>query len=199
VKAIALLPAILVLCVASPSAHAFEMLELTPTMGLGKPTGEGSSHFNASIGFGVGAAFRPIPQLALGGQLSLDTLSADTGPIAADTSIYMVRALLTPALHFGSGPIDFALGPTFGFFYLHESLSFMGLDATASARGYQLGFATSLLYAVNPIVAFGPYVSWSHLWATRSCETMGSVEVCDGKPDNTGSPGFVSGGVAARF
>jgi hypothetical protein len=189
----------LVLFAVSPSAQAFEMVEVTPTLGLGKPTGDGSSHFDASVGFGVGAAYRPLPQLALGGQLSLDTLSLDKNSGGGDASLYMMRALLTPALHFGSGPIDFALGPTFGFFYMHESVSSMGAGFTASGRGYQLGFATSILYAINPAVAIGPYLSWSRLWVTRSCESIGSHETCDGSPDNSGSPGFLSAGIAARF
>jgi len=197
VKTIALFVVLLLTSVVSRSAHAFETLEVTPTLGLGKPTGDGSSHFNAAVGFGVGAAVRVVPQLALGGQLSFDTLSVDSG--AADSSIYMLRALLTPALHLASGPVDFAVGPTFGFFYMHESVSFMSIDATATARGYQLGFASSILYSINPTVAIGPYFSWSHLWATRTCEKTVSSDSCDDSPSNDGSPGFLSAGVAARF
>jgi hypothetical protein len=208
VRPIAPLLAVLVLCVASP-ASAFEppppparpaaLLEVTPSLGLGKPTGDGSSQFNASVGFGVGAAIRPMPQLSLGGQFNLDTLSLDAGQLESDMSIYMIRVLLTPALHLGSGPIDFAVGPTFGFFYMHASTSVMGVDWHSGVRGYQLGLAATFFYAVNPAFAIGPYLSWSRLWATRVCQSMGSTEVCDGSPENSGTPGFLSAGVAARF
>jgi hypothetical protein len=94
---------------------------------------------------------------------------------------------------------DFSIGPTLGLFFINLTAEGGGQSATASVRGYQLGFLTSVFFEVHPSVSIGPYFSYGRLLATRACnEEPGISEQCDNDPDND-DEGFWSMGVAAKF
>jgi len=182
------------------SAAQAGTLEITPTLGLGKLAGNGSSDWDLGVGLGVAVGGRLHPNFSLAGQASYEGMNADVPSGAdVDVSAYMLQFRLVPAFHFEQGSLDFSIGPTLGLFFLNLSAESGGQEASGSIRGYQLGAITSLLFAINPSVSIGPYFSYARLWASETCEEApGGSEQCNGDPKND-DEGFWSLGLAAKF
>ena len=200
-KAVSLSLVLFSLATAS-AAQAAGALEIIPTLGLGKPSGNGSSNFDPAVGLGLSVGGRLHANFSLAGQANYDMVSPDlpgASEAGVDVSAYMLQFRVFPAFHLTQGTVDFALGPTLGLFFLNVSAEGGGQTATASVRGYQLGFLTSVLFQVHPVVSIGPYFSYGRLIASEACEKdPGASEVCDSSPDND-DEGFWSLGVAAKF
>jgi hypothetical protein len=187
-------------CLSSLAAGtAKAAVEVMPTLGIGKPTGNGSDSFDYGLHGGVSVGGRLVPMLSLHGQLKLDWLSPDSPP-GGESSGYMAALQVAPLFHIATPKIDFVVGPTLGFFFMSLSTEALNIEATADARGIQLGFQAALLITVSPTAAIGPFLDFSRQWATRLCTNLagGSTEVCDDSPEND-DEGFLRFGVAAWF
>jgi len=188
--------------VTASAAEAAGALEIIPSVGLGKPSGTGSSSFDVGVGLGLSVGGRLHPNFSLAGQASYDGMSPDVPEATSagvDVSGYMLQFRVVPAFHFTQDTLDFSVGPTLGLFYMNLTAEAGGQSASASVRGYQLGLLTSLLFQVHPTMSIGPYFSYGRLLASKACqEAPGSSEQCDSDPDND-DEGFWSLGVAAKF
>jgi hypothetical protein len=196
---IATLSVVLSFSLASGAAAQAGTLEVTPTLGLGKLSGNGSEAWDLGVGLGVAVGARLAPNFSLAGQASYEGLSPDVPAGAGvDVSAYMLQFRVVPAFHVVKDNLDFSFAPTLGMFFVNLSAEAGGQSASGSVRGYQLGAMTSLLFAINPNVSLGPYFSYARLWATQTCEESGGSEQCDGDPEND-DEGFWSVGLALKF
>jgi hypothetical protein len=182
----------------SPSvARAGAALEIIPTVGTGKPTGQGSDEYGLGFGFGLSAGARFGSAWSVHGQVDYEILNPDDryGSVSVD----MVRLQIAPAYHFVERAMDFSIGPTAGMFFVDASgTSYVpGGTSSASVRGVQLGLAMTLMVAINPKAAVGPYLSYARLWATKDCIGEGADQRCQ-TPDNH-DEGFLSAGLGLRF
>jgi hypothetical protein len=180
-------------------APAAGQVEITPALGLGKFSGEGSDGFNAGPELGVSVAGRLHPQFSLAALLVYDRLSVEDVPSFADVSAWMVGVQLIPAFHFIQGALDVSLGPTLGLFRFSITADIPGnLDPAVTVRGFQVGGRIAAMLAVNPRVSVGPYFSYARMFATNACAEMGGVEDCNDDPDSD-DEGFWSLGFGVRF
>jgi hypothetical protein len=180
------------------AAMAAGPLEVTPMVGIGKPSGEGSDNFSPGLRLGLSAGARLHPNISVHGMLGYDRLNPDDVPSSADISVYMAGVQGAALFHVIADRIDLALGPAVGLFYLHLSAQGLAAGGSASVRGYDLGLYATMLIAVNESLAVGPYFSFMRMWATKACETLGPQETCDDSPEND-DEGFWSLGLGVRF
>ena len=180
-------------------ASAAGPLEITPTLGLGKPSGEGSEAFDAGPEIGVSVAGRLHPQFSLAAHLVYDRLSIEDPPAVVDISAWMIGIQVIPSFHFINGALDVSIGPTLGLFRLSISADGPGnFDTSGTGRGFQVGGRAVVMLAVSPTVSLGPYFSYARMWATNECVTTGGMETCDDDPNND-DEGFWSLGFGVRF
>jgi hypothetical protein len=173
-------------------------LELSGSLGMGKPSGDGSEDFSLDVGGAVALGARFHPNFSLRGRLSADRLGPDDPPLG-DASMWMGRLQLEPAGHVLQDRIDFSLGPTFGLYYLSGEFDGPGpADLEANSRGFSIGVRVELLFRPNADVAVGPYFSYDRLLPTKTCLQVGTMtETCDDDPDN--DQGFWQLGAAVTF
>jgi hypothetical protein len=167
----------LLLSLTAPAA-AMGNFELIPSIGMGKPTGNGFERFELALGLGLAAGARVSPNLSVGAQFGYQTMSAENQPSEVDIS--MLRLQVVPAFHYVQDALDFSVGPTLGFFFMDASAP----GASVSVTGLDLGLTASLMFAVSPQVSLGPIISYSRLFATEACAEMGGSEACDDDPEN---------------
>jgi hypothetical protein len=188
---------VVALLLGSSAARAGATVEIMPTVGTGKPTGQGSDDYGLGFGFGLSAGARFGSAWSLHGQFDYEFLNPNNryGSVSAE----MIRLQIAPAYHFIERAMDFSIGPTAGIFLIDASgTSYVGGGtSSASARGVQLGLAMTLMFAINPKAAVGPYLSYDRLWATSDCIGDGADERCQ-TPDNH-DDGFISAGLGLRF
>lgn len=182
-------------------ARADGSFEIIPQLGIGEPTGKGSSGYGPGLGLAVALGERITPLFSLHGELGYDWLNFSDVPAGIDISGHVLHLLAAPAFHAASGQADLSLGPTLGFFQISNDLkaSQLSSQASATAHGWQLGVRIMVLIAFNPSTSVGPYFSFARLWASKVCvASNGAAEICDDSPSNN-DEGFWNLGIAARF
>src|SRR5215213_6090086 len=99
------------------TAAAAAPVELSGSLGMGKPAGDGADEFSLDVGGAVAVGARFHPNFSLCGRLSADRLGPEDPPLG-EASMWMGRLQVQPAGHVLQDRIDFSLGPTFGLYYL---------------------------------------------------------------------------------
>lgn len=183
-------------------ARAAPELEWMSGLGVGKATGEGADSVNRGLGLLFAGGLRLNRAISLQGQLNLDW--PRTEEMSYVDAFWIFRAQVVPALHLGDEDVDIAVGPSFGFLYMHTSRRLDGVqqrfEASLNVRGYTIGLQAWLMFTVGASLTLGPVLSYGRFWATNSClATTGQFEQCDRDPSNDGSPGYWNISAALRF
>ena len=188
----------LVVLLSSAAAVQANQLEVSPSLAMGKPAGDGSENFGLDVGAAAALGARLHPNFSMNLRVAFDRLAPDDPPLV-DASMWMARLQLNPAAHVVQERVDFSLGPTFGVFYQSVDVDVPGpTDAEGSARGFVLGALVTLMFRANADFAVGPFFAYDRLFPTNSCVTVGSMpEQCEDDPDD--DAGFWQIGVSARF
>jgi hypothetical protein len=182
--------AALLLSAATSAAHAEPQLEVMPSVGLGKATGDGADEMDLGPALLLSIGARMHPNASLGGQLIIDKPGIDGDvPPGVDVSFWMFRGQIVPAFHVANEKVDFAFGPSLGLVYMRLGVEgntgFGDVESTLTARGFTLGVQAWLMARVTPQLSLGPVFSYGRLWFTKVCaKSSGEPEECDNDPDN---------------
>lgn len=181
-------------------AHA--QVDLMPGLGFGKATGEGSGDVDPGLGLFVAVGPRVTPDISVQLQLGADRPSPDTDGFG-EASLWIFRAQIVPAYHFGNEKVDIGIGPSLGLFYMRLGFEldtpFGEFEGSGTSRGFTVGAQAWVMARLSPDLSLGPVLSYGRLWSTKECVEQPNLgDECDDSPDNE-DEGYLNLSVALLF
>jgi hypothetical protein len=143
------------------------------------------NHQAAAYGPGlrIGALFggRVSQLLSINGELTIDRAKINS-PI--DLEQWFFRASLSPLVHLPAGPVEVALGPKLGIYWVSTNNSGTGTTIESASSGYLTGLNAGALAPLSPSTAIVGLLSFDLLWSRRTCATgFGSEAQCGSTTD----------------